>query len=341
MRITPFMRRYGVLLRPGVVWAAAFLFCFEGILWFFPAIGMILGSNMDFHRFYYEREASLHAEEIEVLIIGDSAVQNSVHADVIANAWGMEEGSVYSLAWGGGAPSNLTPFLRKEIQNMSRLRAVVWIMNDYRFSSKGGPYPDHLSLDSEYVWDRPTRELASTDLIPWRYSRVYRLWKMWKLPITRQLFHMRFMEEAATAPFLVTDHGGWMLLYSRDSYTLEALAWMRDPELRTKEVAAFEDLAAIFQSNGVHFYVMRHRLHDKAVAYFREHVPEFFEFSANVLERSARQYDVINDADALAEFRPSHDGYYSDYQHMTYYGAVEYSRYIAHIFQEKYGFGRD
>jgi hypothetical protein len=328
------------LLRPGLLWAAGLLLGAEILLRLFPAVGVILGSNMDFHRAWYEFEAAAREESIEILILGDSAVQNSVHPGVLARRLGVDPATVYNLSWGGGNPTNFLPFLRGHLPRMGRLRKVVWVMNDYRFTNKGCIYPDHASMD----W-RTLKAYAAdpfqTDLVVVYLSRVYRMYKLWRMDNVRFLFKNRWIDKNDDGLYF-PDGGGWMMVFGRslekENKMLEDMTFYKDAQPCGQGRQAFLDMARLIRDQGSDLLILRHALWEPAREYFQHECPEIYAASKPVLSAAAAQGMAVLDLDGLQDFLPTLDAYYTDFQHLTYFGAVEYSTFLADHLKRSHAF---
>lgn len=333
-----------VLVRPGLIWAVGFVLMAELILRVWPSAGFILGSNMDFHRYYFEEQVRADASALEVLVIGDSAIQNSLHPRLLAEGLGLPREKLAVLAYGGGSPNTFTPFLRENLSRMPHLKTVVWIMNDYRFTNKGCVYSDHVTMDLASLRKIYAGQLFRSDYLMLWGSRLYRLAKLFAIRNVRDLFYMRWIQSNESGYFLPTG-GGWMMLPSavrplpleRNVAVTDAPAIQRGEDLSYYKAAQFcevnadalVDLAALVTHAGVRLDIYRHVLRPSARVYLEGEAPEIFAHSATALDRIKGNPGVFLHLDELSNFRPSSPAYYGDMQHLDYFGAVEYSAYVA------------
>jgi hypothetical protein len=327
-----------------LVWAAGLFLFAEIFLRLFPSIGLILGSNMDFHRYYYEAEATKKRGQIEILILGDSAIQNSINPSELAHEWNLPCKSVYNLSYGGGSPHTFLPFLKDNLTEMNQLRAVVWLFNDYRFTDKGCVYPDHVTMDFRSMRAYyPGAALFRVDAIPLYISRLYRLVKLWRIETVRFLFKNRWISKNETG-FYLPSQGGWMMLNTLSQEhvhrELEDLSFYRQASPCLQTIAAFREMLDLLTGRGIPVYLLRHAFWGPAQEYFRENCREIFEISEKVLKKANAHRLVTVDLQGLQGFRPSFDAYYQDFQHLWYYGAMEYTCFLARYMKQTYGFSR-
>jgi len=336
-------QRLLLLARPSILWVGVFIVFLELTLRFFPGVVMVFGANMDFHRYYAEQRALSNRDEIEVLIVGDSSIQNGVMAREVARGLGLPDKGVFNLSYGGGSANTVMPFLRMNLDEFTKLRTVVWIYNDYRFTNHGCRYIEHLTMDfAQMVEELDWYYLATSDALLKNFSILYRLIDFWRIENARFLFAHRYFHERE-AYFYLPDGGGYMVSegakterLSRSNYTpwlsdylKKALDWYRDPSQCDLNVRAVVELSRQLEQEQIRFVALRHAVQQNARKYFDRIAPEHENYADIGMAPIVDSNLGVVHKDILFGFIPSSSSYYWDFQHLNYFGAMEYSRYIA------------